>query len=217
MHRPDGRAGDRRDRARGPRRRRAVRRLPRARRGRRGPERLHLGRRGPARRTCTRDAPAARRAARRQGPLLHRGRAEPGRLADPRGLPAAVHRDVGRAAAGRRRDAARQDQPGRVRDGLLERELRLRAGAEPVGPHARAGRLVGRQRRRRRRRARAVGARHRHRRLDPPARRALRDRRPEADLRHGLALRDDRVRLVARPGRARSRATSPTRRCCSGT
>ena len=36
---------------------------------------------------------ARRRPARRQGPLLHRGRAEPGRLEDPRGLPPAVHRD----------------------------------------------------------------------------------------------------------------------------
>ena len=31
---------------------------------------------------------------------------------------------------------ARQDQHGRVRDGLLERELRLRAGAQPLGPRA---------------------------------------------------------------------------------
>ena len=30
-------------------------------------------------------------------------------------------------------------------------------------------------------------------------------------------LRDDRLRLLARPGRARSRATSPTRRCCCAT
>ena len=58
-----------------------------------------------------------------------------------------------------------------------------------------------RQRRRGRRRPRAVGDRHRHRRLDPPARRAVRDRRAQADLRRGLALRDDRLRLVARPGR----------------
>ena len=42
----------------------------------------------PARRRA-----AARRPARGQGPLLHRGRAEPGRLADPRGLPPAVHGD----------------------------------------------------------------------------------------------------------------------------
>ncbi len=36
--------------------------------------------------------------------------------------------------------------------------------------------------------------------LDPPARLALRDRGAEAHLRGGLALRDDRLRLVARPG-----------------
>ena len=59
------------------------------------------------------------------------------------------------------------------------------------------------------------GARHRHRRLDPPARLALRHRRAEADLRRDLALRDDRLRLLARPVRARSPATSPTRRCSS--
>ena len=36
---------------------------------------------------------ARRRPDRDQGPLLHRGRPEPGRLEDPRGLPPAVHRD----------------------------------------------------------------------------------------------------------------------------
>ena len=69
-------------------------------------------------------------------------------------------------------------------------------------------------------RARAVGARHRHRRLDPPARRALRHRRPEADLRRGLALRDDRLRLLARPGRPadarRHRRGAAVRRRWSG-
>ncbi len=182
-----------------PRPGRAVRGLPRARRRGRA-QRVHLGRRAPARRHACRRA-AARRAARGQGPLLHRGGPEPVGLEDPRGLPAAVHRDRRGAPAGGRRGAPRQDEPGRVRDGLLERELRLRAGAQPVGPHARPGRLVRRQRRGRRRRARAVGARHRHRRLDPPARRAVRHRRPEADLRHRLALRHDRLRLLARPGR----------------
>ena len=53
----------------------------------------------------------------------------------------------------------------------------------------------------RRRGQRAVGDRHRHRRLDPPARGAVRDRRAQADLRRGQPLRDDRVRVVARPGR----------------
>src|SRR5437879_4031156 len=63
--------------------------------------------------------------------------------------------------------------------------------------------------------ARALGDRHRDWRLDPPARGAVRDRGAEADLRLGVALRDDRVRLVARPvraadeGRDRRRAAVP--------
>ena len=40
-----------------------------------------------------------------------------------------------------------------------------------------------------------------HGRLDPPAGRAVRDRRPQADLRLGQPLRDDRLRLLAGPGR----------------
>ena len=115
-------------------------RLPRA-RGRRRPQRLHLGGRRRAARV-ERERAAGRRPRRRQGPLLHRGRPEPGRLEDPRGLPAALHGHRRRAPAGRRRAAARQDQPGRVRDGLLDRALRLRPDAEPVGPRARARRLV---------------------------------------------------------------------------
>ena len=50
---------------------------------------------------------ARRRSGGGQGPVLHRGRAEPGRLADPRGLPAAVHGHRGGQAARRRRAAAR--------------------------------------------------------------------------------------------------------------
>ena len=59
----------------------------------------------------------------------------------------------------------------------------------------------GGQRGRRGGRPGAVGDRHRHRRLDPPAGGAVRDRRAQADLRRVLALRDDRVRLLARSGR----------------
>ena len=151
------------------------------------------------------DEPPARgrraAAVRGQGPLLRRGRAEQRRLAHPRGLPAAVHRDQRPQPAGGRRPGARQDEPGRVRDGLLERELGLRAGAEPVGPHARAGWLERRQRRRGGGGLRALGDRHGHRRLDPPARLAVRHRRHEAHLRRDLALRHDRLRLVARPVR----------------
>ncbi len=148
----------------------------------------------------------ARRAARCQGPLLHGRRALAVGVAHPRGLPPALHRHRRCAARCGRGAAACQDQPGRVCDGLLQRELRLRPGAQPVGSRARARGVVGGQRRRRRRRPRSLGARHRHRRIDPPACRAVRDRRAETDLRRRLALRDDRVRLLARSGRARSPA-----------
>ncbi len=103
-------------------------------------------------------------------------------------------------AAGAQRP--RQDQHGRVRDGFLERELGLRSGAQPVGPRPRSRRLLGRLGGGGRGWARPGGARHRHRRLDPPARRALRHRRPQTDLRGDLALRHDRLRLLARPVRA---------------
>ena len=49
---------------------------------------------------------------------------------------------------------------------------------------------------------RAARDRHGHRRLDPPAGRPVRDRRPEADLRAGQPLRHRRVRELARPDRA---------------
>ena len=91
--------------------------------------------------------PAGRRAAGGQGPVLHRGRAEPGGIAHPRGLPPAVHGHRRSPADRGRRRAAGQDEHGRVRDGLVERELRLRPGPEPVGHRQGARRLVGRQRR----------------------------------------------------------------------
>ena len=85
----------------------------------------------------------------------------------------ATARPTRRRACGNLQDAgsagARQDEPGRVRDGLLERELGLRPSAEPVGPDAGAGRLERRQRRGRGGRHGALGDRHGHRRLDPPA------------------------------------------------
>ena len=93
--------------------------------------------------------PSGGRPAGGQGPVLHRGRAERGGLAHPRGLPAALH-GHGRRAAGRRgRADARQDQHGRVRDGLVERELGLRPGARTRGtrPGCRAARAGARPRR----------------------------------------------------------------------
>ena len=64
----------------------------------------------------------------------------------------------------------------------------------------------------------AARARLGHRRIDPPAGRALRRRRPQADLRPRVALRPDRVRLVARSDRsadAHGRTTRRSRSACS--
>ena len=97
---------------------------------------------------------------------------------------------------------ARQDQHGRVRDGLVDRALGVRAVAQPVGPRPDPGRLgrwlLGGGRRLRG----AAGDRHRHRRLDPAAGRRHGHRRSEADLWRRLALRT---------GRAGQRSTRPAR------
>ena len=82
----------------------AVRGLPRARRvrprRRRGrPELLHVGRRRAAGRgRRLRPGAPGRRAAGGQGPVLHRGRAQPVGVAHPRGVHAAVHRHASCAA-----------------------------------------------------------------------------------------------------------------------
>ena len=54
-----------------------------------------------------------------------------GGLADPRGLPLAVRRPHHRAPARRRRGDPRQDEHGRVRDGLVDRAL-ARSGRPPT-------------------------------------------------------------------------------------
>ena len=118
-----------------------------------------------------------------------------------RGLPQPVRRDRRAAARRGRHGDARQAELRRVRDGLVQRELGLRAGAQPVGHGPRARRLVGRLGRGGRGAAGAGGHRHRHRRLDPPAGQLLRHHRHQADLWRVLALRHDRLRLQPRPGR----------------
>ena len=128
---------------------------------------------------------------------------------------------VTRPSLGRRRGHARQDQPRRVRHGLVEHDQRLRTGGQPLAaagrqPSAGAGRLL-RRLGLGRGGARGPGRdRHRHRRLDPPAGRLQRHRRPEADLRALLALGHRRLRLLARPGRADDpqRCATP-RSCCA--
>ena len=77
----------------------------------------------------------------------------------------------------------------------------VRADPQPLGRGAHPRRVVGGLGRGGRRRPGAAGAGDRHRRLDPPARRLLRRRRPEADLRPGQPVRPDRLRQLARPGR----------------
>ena len=89
-------------------------------------------------------------------------------------LPPAVRRHGDRPAQGGRRGPVRQDEHGRVRDGLVDREQRLRADPEPLGRVARARRLVGRLGRGRRGRTGSAGAR-----APTPAARSA-SRRPSA-------------------------------------
>ena len=144
----------------------------------------------------------ARRAGRRQGPLLRRGRAELRRLAHPRGLPPGLHgHQRAQPPGGRRapcsarptwtssRWARRTRTPATARCRTRGTATRVPGGSSG-GSAAAVAAGHG-----------AVGDRHRHRRLDPPAGLALRDRRAQAHLRRGLPLRDDRLRLLARPVR----------------
>ena len=77
----------------------------------------------------------------------------------------------------------------------------LRPGAQPLGPDTRAGRFFRRLGGRGGRRPDPGRDRHRYRRFDPPAGRAVRYHRAQADLRPRIALRHDRLRLQPRPGR----------------
>ncbi len=109
---------------------------------------------------------------------------------------------VVRARARGGRDRRGQDEPRRIRDGVVDGELGVRPYAQPARPHAGTGgferwfggRGCGG--------IRTVGAGFRHRRLDPPARRTVRCGGREADVRSRVAVRAHRVRFVARPDRA---------------
>ena len=96
---------------------------------------------GPRRRSPAQGRRAARaaggRAGRDQGRALRRGRADDLRQPDARELPAPLRRHRDRPAQGRRRDPLRQDEHGRVRDGLVDREQRLRP--DPATPGTRRG------------------------------------------------------------------------------
>ena len=147
-----------------------------------------------------RPAPA-RRADHHQGRHLHAGTANDRRLADPGRVSSALRRHRGRPPPRGRRDRRRQDQLRRVRDGIVDRALRLRTESESLGPRTHARGVERRRRRRGRGRARAGRHRIGHGRLHPPAGGVLRDRRTEADLRPRLALRTAGLRLLARPDR----------------
>ena len=184
------------------RRRRQGPRLP-ARQRRRGARRRRRSGRDPRRRRCRRRrAPRPRRRAdRRQGPHRHDRPAHHGRLEDPRRLAQPLRRHRRRAPA-RRQDAdPGQDQPRRIRDGLLHRALRLRPHAQPVGPGPHPRRFRRRLRCRRRGLRSPAGPRHRHRRVHPPARRRHRHGRRQAHLRRRLPLRRHRHGLLAGPDR----------------
>ncbi len=79
----------------------------------------------------TREAPAGRRARRDQGQHLRARHAHHRRLSHPRSLHRAVRRHRRRATRRGWRGDRRQDQLRRVRDGVVERELRLRAVLNP--------------------------------------------------------------------------------------
>ena len=103
---------------------------------------------------------------------------------------------------GRRRRAARQDEHGRVRHGLVDRVLGVGANGQPVGSRPRAGRQQRRIGIGRRRLPGAAEHRHGHGRLHPPAGGPRWHRRPETNVRAGKPLRHRRLRVVARPDRA---------------
>ena len=116
---------------------------PRA--GRRGPRRRGGARRARRRGARTPDRWPAYRS-RSRTTCARAGIADDLLLAHPRGLATALRRHGRRAARRRGRGHRRQDEPRRVRHGLLDRELRLRPDPQPARPQPRAGRLVGRER-----------------------------------------------------------------------
>ncbi len=132
---------------------------------------------------------------------MHPRGGDNGRIADPRRLHPALRRHRGVQAARRWRGDHRQDQPRRVRHGLVDRELGLWDHVQPMGPEPGSWRLIWGLRRGRRRGIGSPRARLRHGRVDPPTCLVVRCGRDEAHLRHREPVRADRIRVVARPDR----------------
>ena len=152
--------------------------------------------RGPAARA------AARRAGRHQGHHRRRRPADDLPFQDPAGQPRDRRRRLRRKAARRRRDRGRQALDARIRDRRAELRPAVAAGAQSVEPRPSSRRLVvglglGRV-------GRPVpdGAGQRHRRQRAQSGELLRHRRPEADLRPGVAARRLPALLHPRPYRA---------------
>ena len=120
---------------------------------------------------------------RRQGPVPHRRHPDDLRLEAVR-RPRAGRRRGGVAAAARRRlDAGRQDEPPRVRLRDVVAEPVVRHRRQPARPGARRGRLVRRLGGRDRDRRLRARARHRHGGVDPDPGVVVRRGRVQADAR----------------------------------
>ena len=121
-------------------------------------------------------------------------------IQDPRRLGVAVRRDGHRTHPRRRHTDPRQDQYGRVRDGFVDGELRLRPDPQPVGYRPCSRWLRRRQRGCTRIVSGSAGHRLRYRWLDPPTRRTDRDGWGEAHLRNRVPLRPGCLRVIAGSG-----------------
>ena len=133
--------------------------------------------------------------------ITQRGAQLHGRLANPGRLRRPVRRPRHRAPPRCRRGDPGQAQHGRVRDGLVDRALRLRADLQPVGPGPGARRQLRRLGGRRRGVPRAAQpsapTRAARSASPPPCAGSSASSRPTA----GSAVRDRRLRQLARPGR----------------
>ena len=87
---------------------------------------------------------AGRHSARHQGPVRHRRRPHPGLQPYTRRLQAALRINGHRQSLGRRRGDARQAQHGRVRHGLVQRDILLRPGDQSMAAFARRPPSCGR-------------------------------------------------------------------------